>query len=750
MNRKSIIFLFITAILLFSPYSSVLALDVANTNFATGDKFLFSSNRISERVDENAMQFSNPDNDSMIYRYEGQYNEFYVDLEGDFGISLIKSSANIPFENFYKPGDPEFDHLMIMDGSDMVAQPGSEEYWERYFLDMGGSNTWENDSGSNDLSGQHFGDDNDGGDEDIMPVVSNSTYLLLFPEMVDETIWADWGNNEDCGPEGCGNNPLQDVIPYGFDVPLVSRDVYDDTFWYVINDVNQSLNVRSVDSAFYTMLTNTTYRDIKFGDQNDPNAPMVNMTVDWTVTVDFYSSFIFDKANGMLVDMYQYRSIDVDVELYHNNFTMPEQPPVMGLDEDGGGPTSFDIYMYFSTSAMEEEYNTVSEASAFYGNSRPTSTGTNNRGFSEGDALVFFMEQGGWNNMHRTTHGESNNSWNYDEHQNRWNNRHTEGEIVFDIFRTQPDSWEAVMFFYGMGNYEGEEYMERWENGMYQWDQTWDWNESRDDVMFQIIQFMSTEGMDLQYFHDDHMWIDGLNYDDRLRFLDQYREIPKNTTMQTVSDHMDFEGEEVFAINGFDVTWMNVTAYTQTYAFSTEQTINIWMSDYGMDFEVPVDVYLFAEAWQTWYYDDATGAFIAMDQGSYFYADLSIEYTIERGWWENHEGIDYYYAEEIFSNSSIMMEGGTHWFMLLQEHPSLYQSAYPDDPVDHTPVTTDPTTTSDPSTTSEEPTTTTEEPTTTTDENDTAPETPQLPIPISLGPVVFSLSVIAIYARRRK
>ncbi|MCY3414771.1 MAG: hypothetical protein INQ03_24185 [Candidatus Heimdallarchaeota archaeon] len=738
MNRKIIGFLFLSMVLLVSPMSQAMALGEPNTNFATGDTFLFDQYRETEHISDMENEISNPENESMIYRYDADWRNRTELMEGEAKIGIIKSSDNIPFSMLQEGGEV-FDHILTAD-SWMEMLPGSVEEWERTTWDMGandGQGEWYNDSGSHDMSGETFHNDKDG--DNIMPVQSNTTYLILFPEMFMDSIYVDWGWQMGL--------PFNLDMPYDFEVPLINRNVYTDSWDYDVNGATQTFNVREVDNSFYYYNTSTSSTLVPFGDCHDcPETPWVELNVSWTIEIDFFSAYIFDQDNGMLLDMYEERYISFDIHIFGYNVSVV-QPEMFTLNQEGGGPAYMDVDMWISQSSDETTGTTIAEASSFYGNTRPTSV-ANNRGFEEGDGLFYYMEQDNYFYMDRETNGYRGDQTK-DEYEWMSSEREVDGSVIFDIYRTQAGSMDAVMFFWGEGmRYEDYEF-ERYENDVLVNENSWYEEWETDDGMLQLIQFLTTNDLDIMYFFDESRYIDAFNrfYEDNrdggdgdnfnFPFWD-YSEITANQSMEMFQELMVFEGDDIFYINDVEITWMNITAYEQLYELSVTETIQVsvgWDGN-GNEIFVPVDVDVYAEAWQTWYYDTNTGAMVAMDQGHWF--DIYIDVSMQWQEWDDGLGQNVDAGE----STSVNIWGSDSWFMLLEEHPSLYTEAL--GPV---PTTTETTETND--TTSEEPTTTTEE-TTTTEDNDTGPETPQLPIPISLGPVVFSLSVIAIYARRRK
>ena len=157
---------------------SVVALDPPNTNFETGDYFYFNSTETRNDDWFNRIVLANDNNPDELYRYQENYNVNDENTEGDLDLFLVKPGVNLP--PFTSP-DGDFDHLMIADWEGMTVDPSTRIGGEKFF-DAGGDGLWHNITyPEENTAGRYYSsDDGRDGDDNVMPIVSNSTYLILI------------------------------------------------------------------------------------------------------------------------------------------------------------------------------------------------------------------------------------------------------------------------------------------------------------------------------------------------------------------------------------------------------------------------------------------------------------------------------------------------------------------------------------------------------------------------------------------
>ncbi|OLS23062.1 MAG: hypothetical protein HeimC2_28020 [Candidatus Heimdallarchaeota archaeon LC_2] len=709
---------------------SVVAQGPANTNFETGDYFYFNSTETRDDNWLNRIVLANDTNSDQLYRFEENYNMGHEITKGDLDLFLIKSGVNLP--PFTSP-EGDFDHLMIVDWEGMTVDlPGdrSTRSGGDKFFDAGGDGLWHNNTYPVEYTaGRYYssdddnnGDDNDG-DDNVQPIVSNATYLILMSEMLDDTMYfdeLDWFRSD------------MDLGTFNPEIPVTSRSVNDEAGTRVyVNGAELFLNTKHLQSSFATVHTETFKTQINFGGPNDPNAQWidVNATVDITVNYDF--EYRFDQANGMLLEIIENKNYSIN--LLYTNSSLANTP--------GGGPTTMSLEFAQSIDGSSSNHMTINEASSFYGNTRPVSSGVNR--IEEGHLLVYDQDVENSFSFDTTMSGGNELTTGFDRTESRWGDTYAYGTASFDVYRHQPGSFDTVMVMEGIR--EGE-----WGYHSFGTDRGFNFDFSDSVTLppeayldFDYMSFLSTASEEIQHFfdpnmnfNDDFLYDDDDNERDNGWRLNYDREVPMSGVVNHTVTHMDIPIGETLWINGYEHTWFELEVFEQKYETTYNQAVEIPV-ERNEDGEVWMTVQLTgtAKGQQTFYYDADTGVLLAMEQR--IRVDLTLEGTEvvditvevpEQPPTTIQMSVDFY--------ADITIEEGFNLF--LSEHPVEYLTAEAADPVDHSIVDT----------TTTPPGTTTTPADTTSD--DTTEESSDLPLPVPIIPVLSGLGIITILIRKRK
>lgn len=706
----------------------------ANTNFATGDNFHFNTTETRNDNWSNKIVLANDTNPTQLYRYDERYEGNDETITGDLNLFLIKPDSNLPaFTN----EDGAYDHIVIVDWEGETVDPSTRTSWDKIY-DAGGEcpTGWcnstvrvEDTTGRHHSSRDNNNDDEEGDDNRWQPLVSNATYLVLMSEMTDNTVG--FGGLE-------GWNQQFDMGSFDNNLQLISREVTDvPGRSYYVNDATRSIDTRMVRSTFGTAHSQTFPGSMYFGDSHDPqNDPDGWLAVDATVdiTANYVYTYYFDTTTGMIVEIGEDSSYNIDL-----NYFIASTPNM----HPGGGPSTYSLDYTFSMNSVGSSLQTIDEASSFYGKTRALSSDPNR--ITTGMKFVYDSESDNGFTFDTTTK-VGNNTHGYEEQDSRNADSQGRGTITFDVYRHRPGAFETVMAMEGVSNGTYNWSGTRTEQGIPYSDSMTHIQPPRNYLDYDYMEFDSSDAEEIMHFFDENKHFeDDFLYDDDDDFRLNYdRELAKEGVVNHTIWHVDFDADELVTINGFDHTWFDVEMYGQRYEQVYDQFVQIPISrDDDGEAWITVKLTGKAKAEQNFYYDQATGVLVAMEER--VSAELKLEGSGLINATFRFEGQPEI-VNEVNADFKADIRYEERFFILLAEHPVEYKSAEAVDPVDHitdTPIT---------STSSETSSTTTTDTTDTTDTTSSSSSEDggaDLPLPVPIVPVIAALGIIVIYVRKR-
>lgn len=690
---------------------SVSASHTPNSLLQTGDTFVFSEN--SERYNLNSRYFNmvNQTNPGQLLHGDDEYDYEQIFASGNADIGFIRQTANLP--TF-----PHETDTLISVNSETMTQPGSyrEGYQNHTESQEGNPPVWINPEGYyEDLSNR--GD----GHEESIGLMSNSTFAIIFPEMdmTQLNIFGDGGNG---GGDG-GENDFFNIGGFDGMIPLDNSYQVTGSESFQINGHTETLNTLTVVVSFYGFWDNSSTMDVTFGDQGDPNSPVANLDVYSSLLFNYTMSMVYDSSNGMLLQQTRESSMIV-----HWDFPTQDRT----LEFQNGDDWNATIYQDGIYSQNETSISQIDTASSLYGNTRPSSTADEIR-FDDGEYLTYNLEQGNSYNLNiEFRSDDKDNGGFYEASMQSSGYDESSGDLYIDVFRHTANAFEAVIYLDGEGTYHSENSRSENQNGDVHNENPPSQTQNYPVLFFGLIQFGTDADHDILPFFEENMWIetgdDCRDGDDCVNFNFE-RQLTKDGVVNETSYYInlveDSEGDDDAypVINGFTQYEFNVTEHTQKYSVSETSVTQIPIGDGPNRHWVDVDITVNGEGYQSFYYDDDTGAMVAMIQEMDAKAEI------------HHEGDFSYWDEQSQQQINttikvdVVMEFSSRWNMILSSHPHSYNSQPTMPPVSEPPGTTSSDPTDDP----------------TNDESSA-----DLPLPVPYASIIFGIFSAGIIVRRRK
>ena len=680
--------------LMTSPISNTTGQEVPSSVIQTGDLFTYGMNQNSSWDEFEMFEINNLTD--LFYYEEEAYSSIELgigDLELFFGRDVDPSASR----------DTTFTVEV-----DLTAQPGS--------ISSGYFNSGEWNHQLNQFEWR---------DNDTFPIFdqsgqiweyegqdsfrSNQTYSMIPSEMEDSEI--------DVPEDVLRDTPLDEGGPGGplsldqggpppTTVPLLDRGTYTWTDDYIINGNSyNNVNLITAWSNFSGSFT---------GDYDDYYEVMGDeIFVNGTYELEYgrYDEYTFDSLTTLLVDIYTWEWSRFTLDYENDDFVIWEGNGFPGINVSGIG--------YEETFWELEQSMRLEEALSHYGNTRPTSSGTNV--LETGDQLTFDME------------GYSDGSdlmdiWYYDSGEYRSSEMTVDstGDLVIDVYRHQNGSFEAITLFnfHNVFTYQGDYgYLDQ---GQWMWDnQTLPITFWYDEFEFEGFDAGSNTSYEIEPFLDEEMWIG--DDDDQGGGGDGFQlNYPRNVPMINSTTEIIYEN---YTINGRDY-FVEAEVITGNYEMSWQGPGNICFGPCG-GLEVPVDIDVYAFGVNEFVYDSWTGALLGvyneMEYEILVYGEIQVK---------DESGIPIYDGDGNPYYAGIDMEnyGYEDFDISIVTHPNLYQSVqsvFPTPPVTTTPTSNTTTTSSTPQ-----------------ESEDTSSEGPALPVPIL--PLAIGLMVISVIYHKKK
>ncbi len=680
MKKQTIFIIPIVLLLMTSLFNSgsviAVSTDAANTNYETGDMFFYKMSGDKNNTFSDEMYVMNASDPNQLMRANIRDEVEIETTVGNADIFIAKESANsIPFTS----PEGDFDHLLLVDSYEEAIVPSYRQFNDSFYDEFGG---WTYNVGpQEDLTGMRYDNDKD----NVMPSVSNATYLLQFDDMVSDFSYFDWWwwYNMDLGN-------------FSGEIPLDYREVTQGMMMYDINSITHTLNTQTVYSEFYSNTTMSLEGGMDF------EGFWVNVNITYNLEIYKWSEYVFDQANGALLEANE----GSEYYLYYNYTADSFEDPHDYMTQISlEGSKNFDVFKTHNV--------TIDGSNAFYGASRPVSSGSNR--IEEGDFLFYSVESWSESSFNRYTTGSMGGSFNWEETENKNNFNEGYGNMTFDVYHHQPTFFEAVV--YEMENIEGSgtEDFTRTENGVLLNDDTFNNNyeDARIDANHMLFETSADE--EIVHFFEEFKWIDFWRMFEGELNMGIPNQLNKNGPVNDTAFHIDLNATEQLTINGFDMTWFNVQQYSQDYSLQTTGTTFLNIPDGpGVDADYVLDVF----STDAFYYDADTGALLVYET----YFDMSLQLTIIDSFTDNN-------GVTTTENTDIDIYLSYDRSMFLEEHPNLYLSAQEDDTYDHGSVND----------------------TSSTPANSSSEAAPGLNLPgFELVYSIFAVSFITLVIRRRK
>lgn len=659
-----------------------------NANFETGDYFYFTSDGYNSNSFFNKGVLTDGADPNVMYRYNEWYNQNDETTEGVLEIFIIKPGVNLP--EFTHPKIGAFDHLFLIDWEGMTVVPSTNSGYSNNFPDMDDLPNWENDTFSWDTSGRYYGSEDK--DENAQPGISNSTYLMLFSEMTENSR-----DIENYFP------PEMSMSSFDWLAPLTSRSMISiPSVDYSINGQINTLDTILVQSKFLAQFTETFPSKMPFG----PDQVPIDVTTTFTIDAFYEYNYTFDASTGGLLEISEIEDVFVNVVNSNTSYYQPDGPHI-----------AVDTQM--SINSYRSSYSIIAEASSFYGNTRPISSGTNR--IETGDLLVYDVESDREWSMDRDVVAGNPDLLGWESYDSSWGDHYSYGEMNFDVYRHTPGFFDAVMFSESQA--EGSWGYDKSGTRFGQYHQEADISSFGPETYldYDYMSFQSTDDEEIVHWFEPDMWFnDDFLYDegdgDGWR-LNYNRQLPMVGVVNDTTWHVDTEVGESVWINDFEHTWFNVQQYSQKYGTSYNQQVEIPLfRDENGEAWITVTLTGEARGEQSFFYDNQTGVLVRMEER--MEVDLFLIGTGTFQYWD-----DFDIEHTLTATFDAVISIREKFSIMLSEHPHEYLTAEAADPVDHrTPTTAD--------TTGEEP--------------------PALDLPISVPSIVMGIIAIPVLIRFKK
>ncbi|MDH5402559.1 MAG: hypothetical protein OEY49_08720, partial [Candidatus Heimdallarchaeota archaeon] len=531
-NLRMSLLIILTLALLINPFTLNVTAN-ATTTLETGDTFRYSSQFVENWSEDYTFNIKNVTGGNLL-RYEGQQHSNDLNANGNIDFRVVRGIQDFP------------DVAILMDMF-LLTLSGTQDSWSNSFYDAGnpntepGSNGWFNESQITPNVGNSYHS------RQTLFSHSNTTYSIIPP-----------GSNED-RDLGNWNNYWVPVDQY-FVAPVTGSYVTTQPRSYMINNANVNLNIINVTivwSLFQTM------EDISFWmDFNGNNVPFNGS---WAMDYTESNSFLYDQANGVLVEIVNSQSLHFTTNAYNDSYyeTWSNHP--------------FKTSVNTETSRSRTESHVLSEASSHYGNVRPVSNGDNR--LLEGDLLTYDVD--GYLEFGNLRHASDNQNWenyNYD-----FVNATSSGDAILSVFRNTPTDISVAVF--DKRNYNVEFEWDRYDknpvtNEVY-------WSDSGADgftfMMYDVDMFTTptTNTREITDMMPDNLLLempnpDGNNNDDG---DGSFPGLPRVGTTSTITETRNY------IINGFTYV-LNVDVVSADYGLTHSDNYYDGRIDGNVNFQV--------------------------------------------------------------------------------------------------------------------------------------------------------------------
>ena len=689
MKQKYVFVIFALLIIGAVNVPSIIAQAPVN-GLATGDHFAFDGHG-SENQQEyrNAEMYNTSDGSLIHYDENGMVRD----------VSSTENSDVFVIKN--RPTLPPLDTVLVIK-SNGTSDAGSYEtnsFNSTFYNQTTGNMEWDNSTDTRDLSNMPI---NDNGNDQPNYMKSNSTYALIFPEMEMSTF----------------NIPMDGGLPFNttFDgqINLSSRTISSGSGSYMINGATQSITYTNVSQTFSRHFTEDLQVYIPFGDQNDPNTPWIQVNATVTIDVSYSTYYAFDTGNKMVVEVGEKTNFMFGVNMTGYNVMVDFDP------YNPGGETTLNFFSDMSVNASRSHVSVMSHANSFYGNTRPVSSGSS--ALETGDVLKYDFEQYSEGGMNAFVSAGARTESNMVQAT-----RSTEGELTIDVFRHSNNFMESVLYIDGTSSGSFKESMNV--------SDPVDGPDSSSDFQsygpvpamhFDHLEGPSTSTMEIAPFFSPSMHFEDFfqcqGPDCGNDFYPQFpHEAPRTSSTVNVTDwtvDLPAMGEDPLVINGHNFYYFNVTIHQVDYAFSATQNIDIPIGDKGSEIWVTANMDIQFEGRSAWYYDKATGALLAHDESFDGNVDIYGQWTVPG---PNGQSMDVQVDANLYSYHDMSM--------FLKAHPNYYDVGQTKkvDTQNNDTIT---------NSSSEQP--------------GSSQDTPALPVPVPFAPVIFSVSLMALFINRRR